>query len=640
MIGGIGMSDDIFFRGYIRTPDKKSIDKFKDIPSDQLMTLAQASKRKDYAGILANDVILVDVDDEEQSSILYEIIESEDVVCRIEKTTRGMHFYFINDGVLSGGNSKTLACGLVADIKVGAKNSYSVLKYDGVRREIIYDKLENEEYDKIPCWLKPIQSKIDLYNLGDGDGRNNALFNYILTLGAYDFTKAQTRKTLNIINTYVFEKPLSKNELDTIMRDESFKKQSFFRGKVFLFDKFANFLRQEYNIRRINGQLHLYEDGVYIHGDRNIESKMLKHIHNLNQSKRKEVLAYLEVKCKNNIKSSPANFIAFKNGIYDLETNDLIDFDPEIIITNKINWDYNPKAKSSIIDKTLDKLSCNDKNIRMLLEETIGYTFYRRSELRKSIILVGDKHNGKSTFLDMFLTILGEDNTASLDLAELGNRFKTAELFNKLANIGDDIEDEFVPKPGMFKKLASGDRVNAEKKGKDPFNFNNFAKLMFSANDIPRIKDKTGAVLDRLVIVPFNANITPDDKDFDPYIKYKLREKSAIEYLILLGLEGLKRVLDQKHFTESEQVQKQLEEYAKNNNPVMLFFDKKDRDYFLHEPTLAIYEEYKRFCFDRGYVKLAHNEFSKRAKKHFDLEIKTRRVKDKKGNSNRVQVFV
>lgn len=93
---------------------------------------------------------------------------------------------------------------------------------------------------------------------------------------------------------------------------------------------------------------------------------------------------------------------------------------------------------------------------------------YRRNELGKAFILIGDKSNGKSTFLHVVKNLLGDQNIASLDLKELGDRFKTAELFGKLANIGDDIGDEFIANASVFKKLVTGDRVNVERKGQDP----------------------------------------------------------------------------------------------------------------------------------------------------------------------------
>ena len=155
----------------------------------------------------------------------------------------------------------------------------------------------------------------------------------------------------------------------------------------------------------------------------------------------------------------------------------------------------------------------------------------------------------------MIKNLLGDNNTSALDLNELGDRFKTAELHNKLANIGDDIGDMFIANPAVFKKLVSGDRINAERKGQDPFDFNNYSKFLFSANDMPRIKDKTGAVINRLIMIPFNARFDKDSANYDPFIKYKLQTEECMEYLIQIGLGGLQRVLENQQFTMCDKIQ-------------------------------------------------------------------------------------
>ena len=461
-----------------------------------------------------------------------------------------------------------------------------------------------------------------------GDGRNQALFNYILTLQANDFSIDEARGTLKTINKYVLKNPLDEQELETLMRDEAFQKPIFFKKNTFLFDKFAHYLKNTNHIIKLNGQLHIYKDGIYTDGSNEIEAQMIKHISNLNRSKRAEVLTYMDILIRENTRSDFANYIAFKNGLYNIETDELIDFSPDIVITNKINFDYDPDVYSELVDKTLDKLACSDEHVRMLLEECIGYCFYRRNELRKSFILTGEKENGKSTFLAMIENLLGRENTASLDLKELGDRFKTAELVNKLANIGDDIGDEFIPNPAVFKKLSSGNPISVERKGQDPFDFSNYAKLLFSANNIPRIKDKSGAVISRLVIIPFDARFSPDDPDFDPYIKYKLIQEEPMQYLINLGIEGLKRVLKNRKFTTSQKVEQALEEYEENNNPILLFF--KEDIKIENEPTNLIYQKYTEFCLANSFSPMSNIEFSKQVKKHLDFEIINKTIKGKK----------
>ena len=448
----------MFFKGFVETKNKKCIEKFKG--RTDFKTFEQVQSLPEYAGILATETILIDIDDSETSEILFKVVKEYALTCRVYKTSRGKHFLFKNSGVPTNKTGCKLAIGLTADIKIGTRNSYEVLKHNGKQREILYDTAENEEAQPLPRWLFPVKSNMEFLNMEAGDGRNQSLFNYILTLQSNDFSVEEARETIRIINKFVLKVPLADDEIETILRDDAFKKPVFFMGSTFLFDKFATFLKNNHHIIKINNQLHIYKNGIYISGLAEIEAEMIKHIPQLNRAKRTEVLAYLDILIRENTKAEDANLIAFANGLYNIVDDSFVEFTPEHIITNKIRWDYNPEAYSELADKTLDKIACGDPAIRALLEEAIGYCFYRRNELGKAFILTGDKSNGKSTFLSMVQTLLGEENIASLDLKELGDRFKTAEMFGKLANIGDDIGDEFIANPAIFKKLVTGERVS------------------------------------------------------------------------------------------------------------------------------------------------------------------------------------
>ena len=624
---------DGLFIGYVKLNGKRCAQKLKDA---SYLTLKQAKKLDGYGGVLAADTILVDVDDEAQSEQLMDIVEAEQVACMVVQTTRGKHFYF--KGYPRGTKCRTharLAIGIDADIKVGSKACYGALKVDGVEREVIYDIFEDEEYDELPCWLRPVQWSPDFEDMGEGDGRNQSLFNYILTLQGEGFSHDETRATLAVINRHMFDEPMDQSELEVVYRDDAFAEDVFYNKGTFLFDKFAEYLRNEHRIVKIGHTLHVYSDGVYVAGNLLIENAMIRHLPMLSKAKRTEVLNYLDVLIQDEAPAADADYIAFANGIYDLKTGSLVPFSPEFIITNKIPWEYDPTTWSEFADKTLHRLACGDDGIYDLLEEVIDYLFYRRNELRKSFILLGDKANGKSTYLDMLKTLLGDRNTSALDLSELGERFKTAELFGKLANIGDDIGDEFIANPAIFKKLVSGDRVNAERKGQDPFDFSSYAKLLFSANSMPRIRDKTGAVLDRIVLVPFKAQFSKDDPDFDPYIKYKLRSPEVMGHLINIGLKGLERVLANRSFTTPEAVEVELEAYAVANNPVLDFFHETPVDEVVNESTASVYDDYVSYTIRNNMKPLGQNEFTRQANKYYGLTSKTVRV-----NRKRVRLFV
>ena len=630
----------MLYKGYIKAKGKAAIEPFKD--RTKYRTYEEVKDLPGFAGVLADDTILIDIDDAEQSEILMNIVEDYQLDCRVYQTSRGRHFLFKNHSISRNRTHVPLAIGLTTDIKLGSRSSYEVIKIDGDERFIEWDIEDDCTYQEIPKWLFPVRATVDFLDMDAGDGRNQALFNYILTLTSNDFTVDETREAIRILNKYVLKEPLPDEELEVVLRDEAFQKPVFFNDKTFMFDRFANYLKNNNYVIKINGQLHIYHDGIYVNGYKTIEAAMIQQIPNLRKTQRREVLDYMEL-IVDEKPAADARYIAFLNGVLDIVTGNLLPFSPDLVVTNQIPWNYMPDAYNELADKTLNKLSCGDQVIRSLLEECIGYCFYRRNELGKAFILTGDKSNGKSTFLDCVKAILGEQNVSALDLKELGDRFSTSMMFGKLANIGDDIGDDFLQgsQVSIFKKVVTGNRIKAERKGQDPFEFNPYIKLLFSANDIPRMKDKTGAVLRRLVIIPFNARFSKTlpngepDPDYNPFIKYELVEQSSLEYLIRLGVEGLKRILENDEFSKSEKVQQQLDEYEEENNPIIAFISDCGVEMIENEPTADVYKRYQVFCAENSMQPMSKIVFSKQINKRLGFTTTVTKI-DRKS----IRIFV
>ena len=622
------------YKGYIPSSNKIPTMSFKGKSSRELLTLEQVQRLPEYCGVLADNVVMVDIDTEEETKILLKIVQSLGLKCKVNKSRKGGHFLFRTDRPMVNRTRVKLAIGITADIKGGGKTSLECLKIDGVEREVLYD---TGEYQVLPKYLTPIKSNINLLNMCEGEGRNNALFSYILPLQQNEFSIDECRECIGVINDFVLKEPLSEDELKSVLRDGAFEKPTFFTSKgSFLFDKFARYLMKSDNIIKLNGKLYIYKDGIYECGDEYIEATMIEHIPTLSQSKRKEVLAYLNLLVKQESGLADANLIAFNNGVLNVIDDTFSGFSPEYIITNKIPHNYNPHAKSELLDGVMLKLACGDETVLKLLHQAVGYCFYRRNELRKSFWLLGEKRNGKSTFLDMVQTLLGEVNVSNLDLCDIGDRFRTAELSGKLANIGDDISDEWLSNTATFKKVVSGDVVTIERKGKDPAKLRSFSKFFFSANSLPRLgkgKD-SGAVMDRLVVIPFDATFSKDDPDYDPFIKYKLREEVVMEALIAKSIPALREVLGDQEFAQCDRVNRNMAEYEKINNPILEFYEELSEVDYINEPIKVVYSKYTGFCYSNNLQPMSALEFQKQMKKHFSLVIKSVE-KDKK----RVRIY-
>ena len=623
------------FRGYVKgNPDGDGKSPASKVKGKNLQKWSAVSSCECFGAILNDDFVDISFDSDELSQKFWDMAEKNNWNCLILENQKNGHIHsFWKDSkkrIEKGGKDKKLAVGLVADIHNGS--TYIPLRVHGVDR--FPPCFEPDTIDEVPDELIPVNTQIDLLNLSEGQGRNDELFKYILILQSQLLlSKEDIRRVLQNTNDFVFSEPLNQDELEVICRDEAFEKPVFYNGKVFLHDAFGRYMKNEFHIKRINGQLHVYDQGIYKSGYRFIENKMIELIPALKANSRTEVLKFLEIITPEETYTSDANLIAFRNGVYDLSTDKLLPFSPEYIITNMIPWDYNHSAYSELCDKTLNKIACHDPEIRSLLEEAIGYCFFRQNELSKSFMMVGSGSNGKSTFLDMVKNVVSRQNYVALDIGELSERFSTSSMFGKLACFGDDSDDSFLEGKAIaqFKKIVSGNDLKGENKGQDVFFFKPYTKLFFSFNELPRMRNKGFfAIKRRLVIIPFNATFSKEDPDFDSGITWKLKKQDVAEYLVQLGIQGLKRVLANQAFTESKKVNDEVETFEKDNNPLLLFLDEVEEEEILNHETKEVFARYDLFCHENGFQKMAMQTFTKQINKTLGCDRKDVRINGKK----------
>lgn len=630
------------FKGAIVTKNKKAITPFKGLTSSELLTYEQVSPLSEFAFILDEHTILIDIDDQHQAELLMNIVEAKQLDCLVWNTNRGKHFLFKNfkGEVDKNGTGKKLGISLTADIKVGSHNSYAVYKYDGEERFIEWDIEDESEYQELPKWLHPITGGYtDFLDMEPGDGRNQAFFNYILTLQSNGFTVDEARETIRIINKYVLKSPLSDSELEVILRDDAFFKPVFYQKNKFMHNIFGDYLMRQESIVMINKNLHIYNEGIYSDESRLISAAMIKHIPTISKAHRTETLSYIDAMAKKVFFSKPDK-IPMKNGLYNLETGLMEEFTPGYISKNKIPTCYNPAAKSSMIDKFLNDLACGDASIRAVIEEMVGTCLHRSADYDAFFILIGDGSNGKSTLLELILDMLGQENVSSVELKDLEKTFKTAELFGKLVNIGDDISSNDIKNSSFIKKLSSGNQVNVEKKGKDPFEMKSYAKMIFSSNTTPIIHDTTDGLNRRLILIPLN-NKFPHNLEF----KDKIRTSENLEYLLKVGIQGLKRVLKNNgKFTSSDAIEKAGSDYQKLNNPVLAYLDEIDHEDLLNQSTEEIFLRFQVWCSaNNNRYDSQQTKFTTEVTKITGFGLKQMRIpkdKLKPGRKDRMKVYV
>jgi len=182
-----------------------------------------------------------------------------------------------------------------------------------------------------------------------------------------------------------------------------------------------------------------------------------------------------------------------------------------------------------------------------LLFEIVGYTLYPRYVLNKAVMLVGSGSNGKSTYIRLLRDILGSENVASVPLQDLAgdeNRFAASQLYRKLANVYPDLPSSALRATGRFKALTGEDLICADRKYKDPWCFENYAKLIFSANELPKVFDTTEGFWRRWIVVEFPNQFKPDPGFFE-----RTFTEDEIEGTIIVSLHTFRNMLVRRAFS-------------------------------------------------------------------------------------------
>ncbi|WP_242945537.1 DNA primase family protein [Clostridium perfringens] len=213
-----------------------------------------------------------------------------------------------------------------------------------------------------------------------------------------------------------------------------------------------------------------------------------------------------------------------RNGLLDIRDMSFKEHTPNYLSTVQLNVEYNPQVDCPQFKKFLNEVL--DCKLIPLVQEIVGYLLTTNTASQKAFVFWGPARTGKSTLLWVVeYLILGKKNVSNIPWQEIGDKFKTAELLGKLANVFSDLPSKSIDDTGIFKVVTGEDYLMAEKKNKNPFKFKPFARLVFSCNELPRnYVDRTEGFYRRLIIVPFNRQI--EKSKIDKALKYKFqREK-------------------------------------------------------------------------------------------------------------------
>ena len=372
----------------------------------------------------------------------------------------------------------------------------------------------------------------------------------------------------------------------------------FFDEKMFIPKRLADEIEQRWPFKRIYGELRYFNNGVYVTGGEDFFKK--KALTLLGEDYRPgrvdSAFRYIwDSRLDEEPRLNPA-IINVKNGRLCWPQNELLDHNHQLPGILQLPIDYDPEADCPEFKKYLK--TTFDPEVIPLVLELLGYLLIPSTRFQVAFMLVGSGKNGKSVLIRVIENLLGRENVANIELQRFSEtRFAAAGLAGKLVNTFADLSSRAIKDSSLFKTLVAGDTITGERKYGQPFEFRNFARMVFSANEIPRSTDKTYAYYRRWIIIPFDRCFEGESEDRG--LEDKL--KNELSGIFNLALEGLKRLTENGAFTEPSAVKEALESYKIQNDSILAFLKECCKvDEKKKVSKQGLYDSYKEFCEDQG----------------------------------------
>lgn len=482
------------------------------------------------------------------------------------------------------------------------------------------------------------RKKVDITKRHHQGGRNKALFQALCSARSAGFDDAAMEAFAMTYNSLQLDPPLPGDEvrrtLDSVLMYEPGNKEvedskppstRGRRGPSFKHNECARALMDERGACFIDGMPAIRRNGRYEVGWRAVDDAIISMHDDVPKSKQNEVHHYLMVRAPR-VEQSRPTLIGFSNGVLDVEAMELRDYRDDDVIPNVIPHAWNADAKSEAVDGVLEKMACGDVGMQLNLTEVVGLCMYRNNRHYPICpVLLGEGSNGKSTYISMLRNVVGRENASALQPREIGARFQAAMLLGKLANLGDDISNDYLDGDScaVIKKVATGDDLYTDVKGGEGFSFTPYCTMVFSANKFPRLGDASDGMMRRLFPMQFNARFTADDPDYDPMIGEKLSTDEAAEYLCKIGVEGLRRVISQGGMTPNEASKTIRHDIQVSNDTVLAWIDDAgtEPEDVIGKTKDECYADYRSWCESNGVQPVSARKMSGTFLAHWHISL-------------------
>jgi putative DNA primase/helicase len=288
-------------------------------------------------------------------------------------------------------------------------------------------------------------------------------------------------------------------------------------------------------------------------------------------------------------------------GVVDLQTGLLRTHDPSDLITKMAGAAPDKDMPTPLWLSFLDRIMAGDKELIAYLQRMCGYMLTGSTREDALFFLYGGGANGKSTFIDVLIAVLGDyQRCAAMEwfVASKTERHPTdmAGLCGARLATASETEQGRPWAEEKIKQLTGGDPITARFMRGDFFDYVPTFKLLFFGNHKPKIVNVDEAMRRRFNLIPFSVTIPVAERDKTLGDKLLLELPGILSWMIEGCLRWQSDGLDQP-----KAVKDATAAYLQSQDLIAAWIeDCTSVDYNRHEDTNDLYHSYSKWLERNG----------------------------------------